>query len=1007
MKRLLLLLLPFAALSCTDMAVGNMTYLRFEIAGAGEYNETRSILPENEIENKRTDLTVAVYDGGGTLFDVQYHRSEVKRLSLELPSGNTYKVYALANMGDMRSAFPQSESGVKNMEYVFPSYDDVAERGIPMCGQAAIELNGAGHKIELVRLFAKVKVNILHTALEDAVQGAAQVINMCNNSLFIRQANRRLKPFAEGKSRAEYGSDIMKVSDYNSNLNDKLAYQGHIPISGLGYGPGCFQDTTLVFYVPENVQGRLLPNNRDPYGKVHENIGNINGKSYGDICTYLEFNATKIHTQGYSGSVMYRYYLGADNTSDFSVERNKFYSMTLNFTEGGFYEDGWKVTRGPDWDDTRSLYFLRDSYEIAAGQTADVMVHFRKDSYGGMPSELLPGKWRLVVDEAEMNRLGLYYEFDETTLATGENGVRDFLIRFHAGSGAVAGSSLQLRVETADGFIKDYATVRIIQDVPEEEFTYEWETSRPEYVCQSGTFTVKGYASSDLPLQATVTGGSNVTCTKVDNDTFRISAMDSGNVSVNVSGNDGRKTFQIGLAIDDPVLAVVGTRVELNPDGEPAVVGYEYRTREGTALDGIDYELFPSLLSPRLSAPVYFGLEVSDEALEFYVKQLYDSGVVIEHGFSYVMSLSPAYRNGSSAVSVTAKVTDPFESFGAMRSYGDVHDYTLFALNGADPALAAEFADEIKSNSSHTYGIPDVNADDTYVTAELVQRGLSDFTYANGNYSVQRNASSDTAVLTQLSADSDIRHSAGVHDMMLRVHNRHSSEYIEKSCGTVNVYVHTAVGAEAEFKKQVCGYSVGGKTFAEVYNSLAGRTVYGNINSSDDIHFMDVTMKWLTPISGVKVFAMLNARSTAYGALSFLQPVKPDGRTDSNGLVHSILSNKDERISICGEKGYDRGGVGLNLYRALLPAAYSRELDDSEKLKLFFGYVSAYTGAGLSYSPAYSLYDEYNNPASSNNPFYFTTPNFKGEKDSSGRGFHVIHFLEDILPKTGGWINLL
>ena len=40
-------------------------------------------------------------------------------------------------------------------------------------------------------------------------------------------------------------------------------------------------------------------------------------------------------------------------------------------------------------------------------------------------------------------------------------------------------------------------------------------------------------------------------------------------------------------------------------------------------------------------------------------------------------------------------------------------------------------------------------------------------------------------------------------------------------------------------------------------------------------------------------------------------------------------------------------------------------------------------------------------------PYYFAPSDHPSKVDQDGKGYHVIHFLEDIEPDTGGWINLL
>jgi hypothetical protein len=51
--------------------------------------------------------------------------------------------------------------------------------------------------------------------------------------------------------------------------------------------------------------------------------------------------------------------------------------------------------------------------------------------------------------------------------------------------------------------------------------------------------------------------------------------------------------------------------------------------------------------------------------------------------------------------------------------------------------------------------------------------------------------------------------------------------------------------------------------------------------------------------------------------------------------------------------------------------------------------------------------DMQNNMIFSRSPYYFSPSSCGEYVDKQGRGYHVIHFLEEISPETCGWINLL
>ena len=95
---------------------------------------------------------------------------------------------------------------------------------------------------------------------------------------------------------------------------------------------------TIYFYSLENVQDNLLPQNKDPWQKIPDALG-----SKAELCTYIEAIGTFEEGFLFKGSVTYRFYLGKDNTSDFSVIRNSDMHVTLTLTGEGLTEISWKV----------------------------------------------------------------------------------------------------------------------------------------------------------------------------------------------------------------------------------------------------------------------------------------------------------------------------------------------------------------------------------------------------------------------------------------------------------------------------------------------------------------------------------------------------------------------------------------------------------------------------------------------------------------------------------------
>ncbi len=980
--------------------VRNVSF-RLEVDDAGKCYETRSVLSSDDIETKITDITLAAYDENGIISDVRYYEAPFSEIILVLESVMSYRIYALANMGDMRGFFPVMKRDVENIVYEVPSYEDVDEKGIPMCGIYGLPENERAGKILLDRLFAKLNVRILHSGLKNYAEGALYAYNMSNKSMYVRQANRVLRPFRNGGSRAEGPEHIMRNSDSHADMDDRNAYEGHLDISQLGPGPGYFQDTTFVFYVPENVQGKLLPQNTDPSLKTYGSIADIEGQSYGDLCTYLEFNAYNGGTQGYSGDIMYRYYLGADNVSDFSLERNCRYDLILDFSEEGFFMNGWKVTRGANWNDRRGLHFLKGSYTVSPGRSRDVLVHFTMDERTEGNSSRLPDRWTYLLDEEAMNEAGLTVSFDPNTLVTGEK-YQDYCLKISAASDAEIGSSFPMTVRTVEGGITDHSVISVVE---ESDFIAEWDRC-PEYLCQKGSFSVAGYDESELPLQFSVSDPTKLKCVMKDDDTFDVVPTGIGKSSVTVITADGARSVTAYLNVWAPELVTGVSEKNLNPDGGSGYVPFEYRTMSGEVITDMDAESFDDILRPVVSGSGFFSSKVSGDNLEVFVRRLQCDGNRIVAGGGYALEVKAVNCAHVLPSILNVNVIDPFVNV-SVRDYGKIHDYTLFSLSDADTGLSEEFSDEIRANASFSWPGPVVLSDPSCVDAVMTPRWTGNFSSSNGVYILSRSHADGTISVRQKSVTGAVSHSAGLHDVMISVRNRYTSEKISVSCGKAEVYVHSAIGAEAVFGKQMCRYTEasGSRTFADVYNgiSLSG-TIYQNPQSSDYIHYIDVSMKWLTPVDGVYLFNMAGRHDNSYGGLKFIQPSLNDGEVVNRQLYSARRSSGDERSVICGESYGTRAGVGRLLYRSLLVTTYDRELSQENLDEYFFNYHGVKEGL---YAPAYSACSSSGEKVPTTRPYDFSPSSCSAYVDSDGKGYHVIHFLESIYPDSCGWINFL
>ena len=317
-KRIILILAGMAvSLSC-EKEVANSNSIRIQAEAMG--TATKTLLESDGIEDKITSTVLAAYTKG-KLYRTAYFTGDGTSLPLTLENGQVYTVYALINTGDTRSSFPQYESGIGNITYRLTSYDSgsdcVNSRGIPMAGWTSVTGGDGLSTIGVKRLLAKVTANIQCDWPGGTVTGGI----VCN-------MNSVLKPF--GTSAMESPTDSFTFNPERHNC---------APVNS---------SATLVFYVPENMQGTIagIESSSD---KSHEHNAAVNSKK--DCLTYLEVSVSGSGL--YEGDIVYRSYLGRNSTDNFDIIRNCSYVWNITYSEDNLAHDDWKMDNS--LDDKREL----------------------------------------------------------------------------------------------------------------------------------------------------------------------------------------------------------------------------------------------------------------------------------------------------------------------------------------------------------------------------------------------------------------------------------------------------------------------------------------------------------------------------------------------------------------------------------------------------------------------------------------------------------------------------
>ena len=309
----------------------------YDVKDMSEPDTKSTYISSSFNDAKITGVTVAVYDHStGVLNQKKHFSSGFSSMEIKLRNGVVYDLYAVANMGDQTSNIPGSKSSfLSDFTYTVPSYSDVDTKGLPMSGR--IENFTAGTStnktFNMKRLFAKVTLNVT-TQFNGGTSNGVKVTR-----LTVSNANNVLSAF--GQSKMESTSNKISSEDYvtNSSVNA----------------------SSIVFYVPENMQGTIgsatSSRNKNP-----DTNSAVNAKK--DYLTYVDVTVSANSTY-YTGTVHYRSYIGTNATTNFDVKGNYKYVWNMTLTEDGLVDDDWKIDKYIS--DDRYLWFTENPVLVEAG----------------------------------------------------------------------------------------------------------------------------------------------------------------------------------------------------------------------------------------------------------------------------------------------------------------------------------------------------------------------------------------------------------------------------------------------------------------------------------------------------------------------------------------------------------------------------------------------------------------------------------------------------------------
>ena len=470
-------------------ATESLLALSFEEPGVNP--DTKSVINAADFDNAVKSVLVYLVDPDGH-WKKAYSASGSSGLADKkftiLADGSTYyDIYALVNMGEANftPASPQ------NWVYTLPeNFSSLNSTGLPMCGSARINASeivagGTTSKtLTLRRLLSKVNITVNKSGM---LTGASDGSALAGGSLKLRQVSKVLRPFAaEADRRAQSASEMYSADTDWHNFTG-------------GSGKDVI-DSGVTLYIPENRQGT---------GSGTTQSGKTPASGREALATYLEYTAIKSgSSDGVSGNLTYKAYLGENEVSDFNVIGDKVYTATLSLSWDGMWEGSWRVSQG-DWADTRALVIsaaagsttaMISSNTKAGSQkvrkstpTAFYMNYFLDGTqassiqHGRKDLSSWPYGWEVLVDGKTANMSGTSGVIKNATNQNLINWSYDSstdCLSMEAIAGAPANTDIHtLQFRTLDGR-KQSNTVYFTTSIP---FEFRWEAdTAPNHVAQRG-----------------------------------------------------------------------------------------------------------------------------------------------------------------------------------------------------------------------------------------------------------------------------------------------------------------------------------------------------------------------------------------------------------------------------------------------------------------------------------------------------------------------------------------
>lgn len=597
--------------------------------------DTRSILGTGADSNVSGGV-VGVYNATTGRLDSEWEIDDFSSpISMRLPKSAKLDIYVVGNLwyldssgNPVRISFPKKESDVAPMVYRMDgskvsagrteTFSEASVYGIPVVGSAmgVTPSKTPDVSIELRRLFAKVTLTIDHAGLD----GGGSVNYFKNVSLYLRQANVKLSPFASS-SKSVKETDVVAKSDYDASMSN-----GHA--------------LTYTFFVPENRHG-AYPTYVEFSGKVDPSAG------------------------GYGGSVCYRFYIGSGKDGDYDVEGNQNYRVTLGFKAGSLFDPQWQVSVGDDWSDGRKLCLAKDSagssklstgsiIAVRKGRAATCWLYYNRKGSGTNEASLLTS-CNGTFEASDLTESAWWCEAPDLpkygiTLTVSGN---KLTFKVTDKTKFVTGKTIPLKLHLYPGDTVTEASLTTYDDISVKvsgglSLTDGFYIGMRRKVSVSGLAGSKiyywnSYGVDRLTLKATASesadwihNAKSSSQTISSGSTLNLCAYNQSNgqqfvlkMVSNDTFNDGSQICNTDVVVNAPKMGGPGGDIYVPFDGRGVEVPFNYMTTEGEIIpeESFDKTIYSQILKPGMvwSEGVIQAMSkwIGSDGMELYLKNYY------------------------------------------------------------------------------------------------------------------------------------------------------------------------------------------------------------------------------------------------------------------------------------------------------------------------------------------------------------------------------------------------